>query len=124
MKFLSSSTHTIIGLIVGLALLVAPNLFGFNDIDSAAMVARAVGIFILLNELITDGDISIARLVPMRVHVVLDMLTGAFLALSPLLFGFIDEETNAWLPHIIVGLLIIGYAAVTRVDSDNTTSNV
>jgi hypothetical protein len=36
MKILSPKTHTILGLIVGIALLFAPNIFGFNDVGGAA----------------------------------------------------------------------------------------
>jgi hypothetical protein len=43
---------------------------------------------------------------------------GAFLALSPWLFGFNDKGTNAWVPHLIVGLLIIGYALATRTNTE------
>jgi hypothetical protein len=47
----------------------------------------------------------------MRVHLVIDYITGAFLALSPWLFGFSD---TVWLPHALVGILTIGYALYTN----------
>ena len=31
-------------------------------------------------------------------------LAGAVLAVSPFVFGFSDEGTNAWLPHVIAGV--------------------
>ena len=114
MKLLSSKAHTIIGLIVGMALLFAPQLFGFSDNQAASMVPIYVGIFIIVSELITTSVISPIKLVPMRIHLVLDYVTGAFLALSPWLFGFADEAANVWVPHLIVGILVIGYALVTN----------
>ena len=113
MKFLSSKVHTIIGLVVGMALLFAPQLFGFSDNQTAALVPIYVGIFIIISELVTTSVISPIKLVPMRIHIVLDWITGAFLALSPWLFGFADEAANVWVPHLIVGILVIGYALVT-----------
>jgi hypothetical protein len=113
MKFLSSKVHTIIGLVVGMALLFAPQLFGFSDNQTAALVPIYVGIFIIISELVTTSVISPIKLVPMRIHIVLDWITGAFLALSPWLFGFADETANVWVPHLIVGILVIGYALVT-----------
>lgn len=114
MKFLSARTHTVIGLIVGLALLLAPNLFGFSDVGGAAvMVPRIVGIFIILSELTTTSELSLIKLVPMNIHVLTDYMTGLFLALSPWLFGFADQEANAWIPHILVGILVVGYALAT-----------
>lgn len=117
MRFLSSKVHTIIGVIVGIVLLFAPTIFGMTN-DAAVTVPRFVGIFIILSELITTSSISPLKLVPMRVHLVLDYLTGAFLALSPWLFAFGGGSANEWLPHVIVGVLVIGYALVTNPNLD------
>jgi hypothetical protein len=118
MRFLSAKTHTIIGIVVGLALLIAPWLFGFADIGGASVVVPiVVGLFIIVNELITTSPASPLKLVSMRTHVVIDYVTGVFLALSPWLFGFADQPANAWVPHLIVGILIVGYAAVTETSS-------
>jgi hypothetical protein len=117
MKFLSTRTHTIIGLVAGLALLVAPWLFGFADEGGAAvMVPLYVGLFILVSELTTTSTASPLKLVPMRIHLVLDVFTGIFLATSPWLFDFADLEANAWVPHVVVGVLVAGYALFTRTD--------
>lgn len=122
MQFISTRAHTIIGLVVGTVLLVAPWLFGFADDSGAAtVVSLAVGIFIILSELTTTGEMSPLKLVPMRVHIVMDILTGIFLLASPWFFGFNDLEANAWMPHVIVGILVSGYALATRVD-DATNS--
>lgn len=115
MKILSTRTHTIIGIVVGLALLVAPWLFAFAELSEAATtVALGVGLFVLLSELTTTSPLSLVKLVPMGVHVMLDILTGLFLLASPWLFAFADKPLNAWLPHVLVGLLIVGYAVITN----------
>lgn len=122
MKLISTQVHTIIGVVVGLVLLVAPNLFGFNDNAVAALLPRIVGIFIILNELITTSPVSPLKLVPMKVHIVLDCVTGVFLALSPWLFGFADEAANVWVPHVLVGLLVVGYALVTNTADESRSA--
>ena len=124
MRFLSSKVHTIIGLLVGMILLFAPQLFGFSDNQVATMVPIYVGIFIILSELVTTSVISPIKWVPMRIHLVIDYITGAFLALSPWLFGFADEPANVWVPHLIVGILVIGYALVTNPNSESRESIV
>jgi hypothetical protein len=48
----------------------------------------------------------------------MDVVMGAFLALSPWIFGFSDQGTNAWLPHLIVGLLIVSYVPMTRTNEE------
>ena len=107
-----------------MALLFAPELFGFSDNQTATMVPIYVGIFIIISELVTTSVISPIKLVPMRIHLILDWITGAFLALSPWLFGFADEAANVWVPHLIVGVLVIGYALVTNPDVESEKSIV
>lgn len=119
MKFITSKVHTIIGLIVGVLLLFAPSLFGFSDNATANIVTMGAGIFIILSELITTSRMSPIKLVPMRVHVILDYLTGALILVSPWLFGFAEEVT---IPHVIVGILVIGYAAMTNPDVESENS--
>jgi hypothetical protein len=123
MKFISSKAHTVIGLIVGIVLVLAPSLFNFNDTAPASMVAIWVGIFILLNELITTSPFSPLKLIPMKAHIVVDVLTGLFLALSPWLFNFADmNEPSQWVPHLVVGILTAGYALMTTTaDAHNST---
>lgn len=115
MQFISPRTHTIIGFVVGIALLLAPNIFGFSDVGGAAVaVPRIIGIIVILSELTVRGSFRGMGFIPMRLHIMMDILMGAFLALSPWLFSFSDAGTNAWVPHFIVGLLMVGYALMTR----------
>lgn len=123
MRPLSTKTHTVIGLVVGVVLLIAPWLFGFNDVAAAMLSAVLVGAFIILNELITTSPISPLKLVPMRVHIVLDVVTGLFLALTPFLFGFSGAAGNVWVPHVIVGIMTIGYALMTRTADDTSRAS-
>lgn len=114
MGVISSRAHTVIGLIVGVVLLFAPSIFGFNDNQAASAVAMWVGIFILLNELITTSPYSPLKLVPMRIHIALDVVTGLFLAASPWIFQFMDgSQNNQWVPHVVVGVMVMGYALLT-----------
>lgn len=123
MKFLSTRTHTIIGLAVGAALIVAPWLFGLADEGGAAVtVPIVVGVFVLLSELTTTSVVSPIKLVTMKIHLVLDVVTGLFLALSPWLFMFNDLPLNTWVPHVVVGLLVAGYALVMRTDDSTNTA--
>jgi hypothetical protein len=121
MKFLSPKMHSIIGFIVGIVLLFAPNIFGFSDVGGAPVaISRIMGIIVILSELTVRGSFSGMGMIPMRVHLFTDVIIGAFLALSPWLFGFSDQGTNAWLPHLIVGLLILGYIPMTRTDEEES----
>jgi len=123
MGFISTKAHTVIGIIVGVVLLLAPTIFNFSDNTAATMSAVIVGVFILLNELITTSPYSPIKLVPMKVHVVLDVLTGVFLALTPFLFNFANGDDKAmWVPHIVVGIMVAGYALLTTTADDRAKS--
>ena len=112
---ISPRVHGIMDYLIGLVLLLAPNLLGFAEVGGPAVgIPRVLGVIILLQALITDWPVAVARALPLRAHLMLDYLLGAFLAASPFLFGFNDEEPNAWVPHVLVGLLILGQAALTR----------
>ena len=112
-KIISSRTHTYIGWIVGIALVAAPWIFQFDEVEPAKWSAIGVGLFILVNEALTTSPASLLKIVPMRLHIMLDVVTGIFLLATPFIFGFVDEDANAWVPHIVVGLLVAGYALVT-----------
>jgi hypothetical protein len=57
----------------------------------------------------------------MTYHLVFDFVASAFLALSPFLFGFINKSPNAWLPHIIAGVAVIGLVLVSQTRSQAKT---
>jgi hypothetical protein len=124
MRFISTRTHSILDLIVALLLILAPNIFGFSDNGgAAATIPRVLGIGLFLAELITDNGFSLAGIIPMRIHLMMDYVVGLFLAVSPWLFGFYNQGTNAWLPHLIVGILIVGNAMMTRTVPDHRTTS-
>jgi hypothetical protein len=52
----------------------------------------------------------------------MDTIAGLFLAVSPWLFGFYKQGGNAWLPHLILGLVYAGTALMTRTAPDAGTS--
>src|SRR3954449_10365015 len=112
---ITSRMHGMLDYPAGLLLIVSPWLFGFSDVGGAAKTIPIVlGIVVLLQSLITDYELSVADLLPLPAHLSLDLVAGLFLAVSPFLFGFSDEGTNAWLPHVVFGVLLIGSGLMTR----------
>jgi hypothetical protein len=102
--------HGVIDYLVGLLLIAAPYLLGFADGSAAQWVPMVLGAATLVYSLFTNYELSIARLIPMPVHLGLDMASGALLALSPWLFGFSEI---IWWPHVLVGILEIVIPMVT-----------
>jgi hypothetical protein len=122
-RFISTRNHAVMGIIVSIILFFAPNIFGFSDNGGAAVaIPRIVAVVLFLSELVTNNGLSLANLIPMRMHLMMDTAVGIFLAISPWLFGFYKQGTNAWLPHLIVGLIYAGTALMTRTEPEANTS--
>jgi hypothetical protein len=114
-KMTPTKTHAGMDYAVGLLLIAAPWLFGFADESTAATwIAVLAGVAMLGLSMVTDYEGGmLARLIPMRMHLMSDAGLGLLLAVSPWLFGFADEGTNAWLPFAAIGLGEIASAATT-----------
>ena len=108
------NVHGVLDYVVGLLLIAAPWLLGFADGTAAQHVPVALGIGALLYSLLTNYELGLIRVIPFRVHLMLDFASGVFLATSPWLLGFADR---VYLPHVIFGILEIGAAAMTRRDT-------
>jgi len=111
MKIIDTRTHGILDYLTGALLLIAPYLFGFATGGVEQWLPQLLGAALLGMSLITNYELSIAKIIPLPVHLGLDMASGALLALSPWLFGFADV---IWWPHLLVGLVEIVVPMMTR----------
>lgn len=111
MRFIPTRTHGVLDHLMGLLLLTAPYALGFADGTAAQYVSQAIGAALLSAALLTDYEVSLVRLIPMPVHLIVDFGSGMFLAASPWLLGFADRVL--W-PHLILGLLEAGAALITQ----------
>ncbi|WP_127145227.1 SPW repeat domain-containing protein [Pelagibacterium montanilacus] len=103
--------HAIIDYLVGLLLLVAPYLFGFATGEIEQVLPQVLGVLTLVMSLITRYDLSIAKIIPVPIHLGVDAVAGVLLAASPWLFGFADV---IWWPHVLVGVVEILVVVLTR----------
>jgi hypothetical protein len=111
MRFISSETHGIIDYIYALLLIGAPYVLGFSGGGAPQWTCWLLGFGIIGLALLTDFEAGIIRLIPLPVHLGIDVLGGLLLAVSPWLLGFADK---VWAPHVVFGLLEAGLALVTR----------
>src|SRR3712207_6815781 len=103
---------------MGALLIVAPYLLGFADGTAAQWIPQILGAALIGASLLTDYELGVVRVIPMPVHLFLDIAAGALLAVSPWLFGFADR---VYWPHLILGLLEIGAGLMTRTVPDVRT---
>ena len=108
---LPTRIHGRLDYLLGTGLMASPWLLGFAAGGAETVIPVLLGAAALGYSVCTDYELGVARLIPMRVHLALDLGGGALLALSPWLFRFHDA---VWLPHLCLGLLGIALALRTR----------
>ena len=116
-RFIPTGIHAYFDYIGGLGLLAAPFVFGFYGVGGAAVIVPMVlGAGLILYSLLTNYELGIPGLkfIPMSAHLAFDFVASAFLAISPFLFGFINQAPSAWLPHIIAGVTVILLVLVSQ----------
>ena len=115
MGVLSTRVHGIIDLVVAGLLIFSPFLFGFVSIGGAAVVIPIVlGIVLASYSALTNDEEGVLRVINMPVHMMLDIILAAGLMLSPYLFDFADGPINSWLPHIVLGVILIGVTLLSN----------
>ena len=114
MRFISTRAHGLIDYIWGLLVGTAPWIFNFTDNRPATYVAWSLGVVAILYSLATNYELGLLPILPMPVHLILDGFGGAFLAVSPWLFGFADR---VFWPHLVFGLLSVGASLLTETRS-------
>jgi SPW repeat-containing protein len=111
MRFIPTRVHGIIDYVMGVLLIIAPWVLGFNRGGAETWVPVVLGAGVIVYSLLTQYELGVAKVIPMPVHLGLDMAGGTILAVSPWLFGFADQ---VWMPHVVLGILEIGVALFTQ----------
>src|SRR6188472_1425078 len=104
MRFIPTKFHAPLDYIVGAALTASPWIFSFSETTAPTVVSIVLGIGLIAYSLITNYELGVWKVAPMAVHNLIDIVAGAFLALSPWIFGFADEGANFWLPFVVIGV--------------------
>lgn len=101
---ISTRLHGIFDYVAGIVLLFSPWVFEFAGMGVEMWLPVVLGGLLILYSLVTRYEFGLFRLLPMRINLTLDGIGGAFLAISPWLFGF---SKSVWLPHLLLGLLLL-----------------
>jgi len=110
MRFVSTKIHAILDYASAVLLFPLPWILGFNEVAAATWVIIFVALMILTLSLFTNYEGGMMGAVPMRVHLLVDVVTGLALACSPWIFGFADQ---VYLPHVAFGLFETFAAVLT-----------
>jgi hypothetical protein len=112
MPLIPTKLHGVLDYAGGVGSLAAPRLL--RDKRAAAVMAAA-GAGTLANSALTDYELGIRRLIPMRVHLINDAATGAvLLGVAALLRRSKRARVLDWVPLAAVGVTEIAAAVLTQ----------
>lgn len=113
MRIISTKAHGVMDYIYGLLAISSPWLLNFADGTIAQWLPVVIGVVLLLSSIMTNYELGLMRIIPMPMHLWLDIFAGALLLVSPWLFGFADR---VFLPHIIFGVfsIVAGFTTQTH----------
>jgi hypothetical protein len=120
MRVVPTSVHSAVDHVVGPVLVFAPTVLRLGRRSPEGIAARAVGGAETVYSNLTDYELSAKNVVPMPIHLALDAVGGAALALVPQLTGARQRGKKHWLPHLVIGALEVGMAAVTKIERPRT----
>lgn len=109
------SAHAAVESFAAAILIASPWIFGFSSNNTAKIVCIAIGAIMLISGALTDWRFSLARLIPLRMHFMTDLLLGLVLVIAPFIFGF-SANGGATRFAIIFGALELLTALGTRWD--------
>src|SRR4051812_19094974 len=104
MRIIPTKLHGPVDYLVGVLLILAPWIFSYSDVDGAKWTSIVIGIIVLATAIMTNYELGLMRVIPMHVHLMLDAGVGLVLVVAPWIFWYADEDTNVWLPMVIIGL--------------------
>jgi prepilin signal peptidase PulO-like enzyme (type II secretory pathway) len=107
--------HAAIEPLIGIVLIAAPWIFGFSDANDAKTLCIVLGIIVIIAGALTDWRVSLVRLIPLRMHLMTDLLIALVLIVSPFVLGF-SGNGGATRFVIIAGVLEAIAALSTRWD--------
>jgi hypothetical protein len=116
MRVIGSRMHGYLDYLMGIILIISPFIFGFwNGGSIAGWIPIIMGGALIVYSLMTDYEVSMNRIIPLKVHLAIDVVAGIFLALSPWIFGFAGL---VFLPHLIFGIFEAGAGLMTKTTPD------
>jgi hypothetical protein len=117
MKLLSPKVHGVIDYVSVILLAVSPSLFGLAGV--AALVAYALAVIHLLMTVLTDFPLGMVRLVPLRLHGLVEIVVGiALVSLPWLLTRVVALGDRGRIFYTVFGAVLIAVFVATDYAAD------
>jgi hypothetical protein len=110
-KPISARVHGILDYATVAAFLNAPMVLGFHG-TPAAIVYWLAGIHLLMTGF-TDFPLGVFKIIPFKLHGVIDLVAGVFLLVAPWVFGFGNDYAAR---NFFVAIAVITFVVVALTD--------
>lgn len=118
MKLIDTKAHAAIDYGLGIFLLFVPYMLSLGQPSVQVNLFYISGSVLIVYSALTQYELGLLNLLPVGLHLVLDVITGLVLMASPWVFGFADQ---VFIPHLVLGFMLIVLAFFTdRKRSDNS----
>lgn len=118
---LSLKTHNVLDYLLGAIFLISPWFFHFEDVLEARLLFLGAGVALIAYSLFTNYHYSIARVLPLGLHMTIDAVLGVFMILAPVLLGYRQQLSQAqYVVHVVMGVATVGFVALTKPKSEST----
>ena len=114
MKFLDTKVHGYIDYALASILLFIPAMFHLQANTAQSIIFYVFSILTFFLSLQTDYEHGLYKLLPMQLHLLIEIILGLFLAASPWIFGFAGM---VFIPHLLFGVLVILIGLMTMPQS-------
>jgi hypothetical protein len=118
LRRIPTSVHAVTDYVTAPVLVAAPEVFGMRRLSPAAIAPRAAGAAAAVYSALTDYELGVRRLIPMRIHLALDAASGAALGAVPWITRSARGGKRYWLPHMLVGAAEVALALTTKTEAD------
>ncbi|MDZ7703951.1 MAG: hypothetical protein U5L04_05635 [Trueperaceae bacterium] len=110
LRIITPRYHSTFDYLIAALLCGGPWFFGYADVGTALWLSVISGVALIVYSTVTTYERA-EKLLGIQTHLLIDIVLGALLLLSPWMFGYAAE---VWLPLVLLGLALIAAALLTE----------
>jgi hypothetical protein len=104
LKVISDTTHGILDYLTVAIFALAPSILGLTGF--AALVSYALAVIHLAMTLLTNMPLGVIKIIPMRLHALVEVIVGPILVVAALVLPTILGDRREF--FLVMGLVILG----------------
>jgi|SRR5665213_3267981 len=117
--FVPTAVYGVLNYLLSFTMIASPWLFGLVYVSGAALLIPIyIGWLQFIMAVFVDNETGFVKKFPMQIHLVLDVLMGFFLMVSPWLYTFSSKPTannqQAFWPALLMGGLLLFLGIFTK----------